>query len=203
MSDYPIDTPPVAAFAKDFGEKRGFMMSSEPRTGALLRTLVATKPAGRILEVGAGLGVGAAWLLDGMDAEARLICLEVHQRIGGLCQKFLADDPRVQVIITDATDWLESYDGPPFDFAFVDTTTTKFHRRDSLFKHLADGALFVADDLLPQQSWAPEHPARVEVFRKEILLEPNLVPTLMDWSSGLLVAAYRTKPRTVRDAAAL
>ena len=203
MSDFPIDIPRVAERAKAFAERGGFMMSSEPRTGALLRTLVATKPGGRVLEVGAGLGVGAAWLLDGMNAEARLTCLEVHPRISGFCRQFLADDPRVQVITTDATEWLESYAGPPFDFAFVDTTITKFHRRDTLFKHLADGAIFIADDLLPQDSWAPEHPPRVEIFRKELLLEPNLVPTLVDWASGLVIAAYRTQAREVPDAAAI
>jgi predicted O-methyltransferase YrrM len=191
MSDYPISIPALSTQAQGIADRGQFKMSSEPRTGALLRTLVASKPGGNILEIGCGVGVGAGWLLDGMDADARLTSLEVHERIGGVAAKVLAADPRVEVVITDATEWLTGYDGPPFDFAFVDTTVTKFHRRDSLFAHLADGAIFVADDLLPQDSWAAEHPPRVELFRKEIMEEPHLVPTLIDWASGIVIATYR------------
>ncbi|WP_306203944.1 O-methyltransferase [Actinoplanes sp. RD1] len=195
MSDFPIDIPEVSRKAEARAVAGRFMMSSEPRVGALLRTLVASKPGGRILEVGAGIGVGAGWMLDGMDADARLTSLEVHGRYADVCRQMLAGDDRVEVVTSDATEWLEAYDGEPFDFAFVDTTITKFHRRDSLFRVLADGAIVVADDLLPQDSWAPEHPPRVELFRKEILVEPDLVPTLLDWASGVVIATYR-KPRS-------
>jgi len=41
-------------------EELGFTMGSEPRTGALLRTLAASKPGGRFLELGTGTGVGRA-----------------------------------------------------------------------------------------------------------------------------------------------
>ena len=41
----------------------GFDMSSDPKVGALLATLAASKPRGRSLELGTGAGVGAAWLL--------------------------------------------------------------------------------------------------------------------------------------------
>jgi len=195
MSDAPVDIPELVRKTQRVADRGQFKMSSEPRTGALLRALVATKPGGRILEIGSGVGVGAAWLLDGMDADARLTTLEVHERIGGVCRTLLSGDDRVEVITTDAVEWLGRYQGPPFDFVFVDTTSAKFHRRDLIFAHLADGALFIADDLLPQESWAPDHPARVELFRKEILTEPNLVPALVDWASGLVIAAYRERGR--------
>ncbi len=44
-----------------------FSMASEPLVGAMLRTLVASKPGGRFLELGTGTGVATAWLLEGMD----------------------------------------------------------------------------------------------------------------------------------------
>lgn len=49
-----------------------FTMASEPKTGAVLRVLAASKLAGRMLELGTGTGVGTAWLLAGMDAASRL-----------------------------------------------------------------------------------------------------------------------------------
>lgn len=194
MSDFPVDIPPLATKAMALAERGRWRLSSEPRTGALLRTLAASKPGGHILEVGSGLGVGSAWLLAGMDAAARLIALEIHAKVAGICRELLAADPRAEVITTDATEWLESYSGPPFDLIFVDTTSTKFDRRDLLFAHMADGCLLLADDLLPQDSWTAEHPTRVARFRHEIIAEPNLVATLVDWASGLVVAAYR-QPR--------
>jgi predicted O-methyltransferase YrrM len=191
MSDDPIDVPPVVTKAEAVARRGQFRLSSDHRTGALLRTLAASKPGGRILEVGSGLGVGSAWLLAGMDEEARLITLEVHVKIAGICREHLAGDSRVEVITTDANEWLENYTGPPFDLVFADTTTTKFFRRDLLFANMADGALLIADDLLPGDTWTDDHPARVERFRHEIMTESSLVPTLIDWASGLVVAAFR------------
>lgn len=191
MSDEPISIPPLVLKGEAIAERGQWRLSSEHRTGALLRTLAASKPGGLILEVGSGLGVGSSWLLDGMDPAARLIGLEVHAKVAGICRSLLAGDSRAEVITTDANEWLEVYAGPPFDLVFVDTTSTKFHRRDLLFPHMANGALLIADDLLPGDTWTADHPARVEKFRSEIMMEPNLVPTLIDWASGIVVAAYR------------
>ncbi|MER5885410.1 class I SAM-dependent methyltransferase [Streptomyces sp. NPDC001941] len=191
MSDLPLSVPARVTKAQAIADRGRFKMSSEPRVGALLRSLVATKPGGRVIEVGGGVGVGAGWLLDGMDAAARLTTIEKHENFARVLAHVVADDPRAEVVVADATEWLTAYDGPDFDFAFIDTTVTKFERRDTLFAHLADGALVVADDLLPQDSWDASHPPRVELFRKEIMQEPHLVPTLVDWASGLVIAAHR------------
>lgn len=48
----------------------GFTMASEPLTCSLLRTLAASKPAAKFLELGSGTGLSTAWLLDGMDSES-------------------------------------------------------------------------------------------------------------------------------------
>ena len=68
----------------------GFDMASEPKTGALLMALAATKPAGRFLELGTGTGVGTAWLLAGMDGDARLDSIDNDSKVVGAAQKTLA-----------------------------------------------------------------------------------------------------------------
>jgi len=191
VSSSTVDVPPQAVRALRVANRAGFGMSSDHDTGSLLRTLAATKPGGRLLEVGTGVGVGAAYLLAGMDPTARLTTLERGPAIANAARTLLTDDERVEVVTTDAVEWLTAYDGPPFDLVFVDTTSAKFERRDLLFAHLAPGALFIADDLLPQDKWTEAHGPRVERFRREIVAEPNLVTTLIDWGSGLVVAAYR------------
>jgi predicted O-methyltransferase YrrM len=189
-----VDTaaPPAAAIrALRVAERAGYQMSSDFSTGSLLRTLAASKPGGRLLEVGTGIGVGAAYLLDGMDAAARLITLERVPALAKAARTLLADDERVEVVTTDAIDWLTTYDGPPFSLIFVDTTSAKFERRDLLYAHMAPGALLIADDLLPQDKWTEAHGPRVERFRSEIVTEPNLLATLVDWGSGLMVGSFR------------
>jgi len=62
-----------------------FTMASDLLTGCLLRALSAAKPAGNLLELGSGTGMARAWMLDGMDAEARLVSVrrladQIHQR---------------------------------------------------------------------------------------------------------------------------
>ncbi len=160
MIDEPVDVPAVVLAAQKCSVEVGFAMACENRTGALLRTLAASKPGGRILELGTGTGVGTAWLLAGMDPTARLT--------------------------------MTAYDGPPFDMAFVDCRPGKFVHRRLLMVHLAPGALYVGDDLLAQPTWPADHQPRVDAFLAEIVAEPDLVVTLMRWSSGLVVAAYRS-----------
>lgn len=95
-------------------------------------------------------------------------------------------------MVDDAARWLDAYDGPPFDLAFVDWRVGKFEHRDVLVAHLAPGGLYVGDDLLPQPTWPDGHGQRVERFLAEIVEEDALVVTLMDWASGLVVAARRS-----------
>jgi predicted O-methyltransferase YrrM len=189
--DAPPEVPSLVNKCQAVADHNKFPLSSDLRTGALLRTLAASKPGGRILEIGSGVGVGAAWMLAGMDETARLVTVELREQIARVCRLLLSVDSRAEVVTADATQWLEQYPGPAFDLVFVDTTITKFERRDLLLRHMRAGALLVADDLLPQETWADTHPPRVARLRRDIFDEPDLVPTLLDWASGLLVAAYR------------
>ena len=84
------------------GEALGFALSSDPKVGALLATLAASKPRGRILELGTGVGVGAAWLLHGMDAESSLLSIDTDETVLGVAREHLAQDRRVQFAIADA-----------------------------------------------------------------------------------------------------
>jgi predicted O-methyltransferase YrrM len=192
MNDQPQDIPPLVAEALALSEANDDPMASTARTGGLLRTLAATKPGGLLLELGTGFAVGTAWLLSGMDAAARLISVEIDDEAAEASRALLAKDDRVEVVQADATAWLEEYSGPPFDLAFVDTTVVKFMRRDLLLPRLAPGALFVADDLVPQPKWNESHSEKVRGFLAEIGDEKDLVVTLMEWDSGLMVAARRT-----------
>src|SRR5689334_8083120 len=85
----------------------GFGMASEVKTGALLRALAASKPAGRMLELGTGTGVGTAWLLAGMDAASRLDSVDNDPAAQGIAKRHLGHDPRVTFRLADAGPFLE------------------------------------------------------------------------------------------------
>jgi predicted O-methyltransferase YrrM len=86
----------------------GFNMAGEPRTGALLRTLAASKPAGAMLELGTGTGLSTAWILDGMDAAATLITVDSEAKYVDIARRHLAHDHRVTFNVEDAATFLES-----------------------------------------------------------------------------------------------
>ena len=54
----------------------GFTMASDILICSLLRTLAASKPAGRFLELGTGTGLSTSWILDGMDQESALVSID-------------------------------------------------------------------------------------------------------------------------------
>src|SRR4051812_22450219 len=78
----------------------GFDMPSEADAGALLRLLAATKPGGRMLELGTGTGLATAWLLAGMDAGARLVSVDVDPIVQDVAREHLRDE-RVRFILAD------------------------------------------------------------------------------------------------------
>jgi len=184
--------PSLVEAAEKRALEEDFHMSSSRETGMLLRTLAGSKPGGLLLELGTGVGVGSAWLLDGMDATARLVTLEVHPEAAEICRTMLASDPRVEVVEAHGIKWLEAYTGPPFDLIFVDVGQLKYERRDLTLSKLAPGGLFVCDDVIWQPTWDPAvRPSkdRVDKFRAEIFSQPGVHVTLMDWSSGICVAS--------------
>ncbi len=189
MNDEPTTLPDTVQRARHATEQAGFAMSCDNRTGALLATLAASKPDGRFLELGTGTGVGTAWLLTGMTRHARLITVEADPATAATARGHLGGDNRASLVTADADTWLDTYDGPGIDLAFVDCRPGKFHRRTDLLNHLNVGGLYIGDDLLPQPTWPDDHQPRVDTFVAEIATQPGLRVTLMNWSSGLVVAA--------------
>ena len=167
----------------------GFQMASELLTGALLRTLAATKPAGEFLELGTGTGVSTAWLLDGMDEASRLISVENDADCMAVAKRHLGNDHRVSFHTEDAAALLGRLPERQFDFIFADTWAGKYTHLDDALRLLKPGGLYVVDDMLPQPSWPEGHAAKVSKLVAALENNSALVQTKMHWSSGIFVAA--------------
>src|SRR4029453_19281773 len=83
-----------------------FDMISETKVGSLLATLAASKPGGRLLELGTGTGHGTAWLLAGMDAASTLDTVDSDANVVDVAKRHLGDDSRVRFHVIDGAQFL-------------------------------------------------------------------------------------------------
>jgi predicted O-methyltransferase YrrM len=186
LTDGPFRIPTAIAAIKRDTERLGFKMSSEPTTGALLRTLAATKPGGRFLELGTGTGLAAAWLLDGMDTTATLLSLDSDADAQSVARQHLGSDNRIELLTYDGESFLDQ-PHEPFGLIFADTWPGKFNHLDEALRLVKIGGMYVVDDLLPQPNWPEDHPPKVEMLIADLLGRSDFTPLTMDWSSGLMV----------------
>ena len=169
----------------------GFNMASESLVGQLLRTLVASKPAGRFLEVGTGTGIGAAWMLDGMDAASTLVSVDVNPVSQQIARDVLGGDSRLELILQDALQYLRSSATPVFDLVFADALPGKYDGLSDALAVVKPGEFYVIDDLLPQPNWPPGHAAKVPVLQNALASNPALRTVSMDWASGVMVVVKK------------
>ena len=168
----------------------GFTMASDELTGSLLRTLAATKPAGKLLELGTGTGLATAWMLDGMDAQATLQTVDQDKALVAVAQQHLVHDPRVTFATMKGEAFIEALlaQQQTFDLIFADTWPGKFWLLEETLSLLNPGGLYVIDDLLPQPNWPADHPPKVAHLIATLEQRADLRLTKLNWSTGLILA---------------
>jgi predicted O-methyltransferase YrrM len=184
-----LDPPAKLREILDRTATLGFTMPSEPRTGALLRTLAATKPGGRLLELGTGTGLSAAWLLDGMDRDTRLTTVDVDPQWQAVARDVLGGDPRLVIVTDDAANFLRQQASASFDLIFADAMPGKYELLDEALELLRPGGLFMVDDMLPQDNWPKGHAAKVPQLLAELAARPDFHMVSLAWSSGIVLVA--------------
>jgi len=166
----------------------GFTMASEPLTCSLLRTLAASKPSSRFLELGSGTGLSTAWLLDGMDAESHLTTADNDESLLSILQANLGADPRLKVVCSDGDDYLRALRGEHFDFIFADTWTGKYRLLHDALELLNPGGLYVIDDMLSQPNWPEGHAEKVADLVATLEQMEGFRVTKLSWASGVILA---------------
>ena len=161
-----------------------FTMNSDVQTGTLLRTLAATKPGGRILELGTGCGLGTTWLLDGMGAQATLISVDNDERFQRVARSILGHDTRVSFDLEDGAAFLSRRE-QPFDLIYADAWPGKFSHLDEALALLGLGGMYLIDDLLPQPNWPAGHGPNVEALVQRLSTLDGFEWTWLDWSTGV------------------
>jgi predicted O-methyltransferase YrrM len=168
-----------------------FNMISEAKVGAFLAVLAASKPGGRLLELGTGTGHGTAWLLSGMDATATLDSVDTDEAVVAVARRHLGDDRRVTFHVTDGAAFLNREDLSPFDLIFADAWPGKFSHLDEALSLLRPGGLYVIDDLLPQANWPDGHAPKVPALINDIEGRRKFATVRLAWASGLMLVVRR------------
>jgi predicted O-methyltransferase YrrM len=174
-----------------------FNMASEPRTGALLRTLAASKPSGRLLELGTGTGIATAWLLAGMDAGSTLMSVDTDAQVQAVAFECLGSDPRLSLVTEDGAAFLRRQPARRFDLVFADAMPGKYEALDDALAVVKAGGFYIIDDMLPQPNWPEGHAEKVPVLLERLTTDNRFVVAPLTWASGVAVAVRR--PPLPRD----
>jgi predicted O-methyltransferase YrrM len=190
LDDTHPTLPPALGPIQQTTEANGFTMASDVRTGALLRTLAASKLRGSFLELGTGTGVATAWLLDGMDPESTLLTVDNDDAVVSVARRHLGEDPRVTFVVSDGADYLRNLVADPkrFDLVFADAWPGKYTHLEQGLQLVKVGGIYVVDDMLPQPNWPDDHPPRVTALTRTLLSHPDLLASALDWSTGIIIA---------------
>jgi demethylmenaquinone methyltransferase/2-methoxy-6-polyprenyl-1,4-benzoquinol methylase len=165
----------------------GFGNSSEPGVGRVLATLAAAvRRGGRVLEIGTGLGVGTAWLLEGLatrtDVELTTVESDPQRaRVAGeagwpACVHQVVGDVLVELPGLGA-----------FSLVFADAEGGKLYGLDLTLNAVEPNGLLVLDDMR-FQGRNPVIEDGVVRARKQLLADGRFLCAEVNWSSGLLLA---------------
>jgi len=144
-------------------------------------TLVASKPGGRIAEIGTSYGEGARAIVDALPAGSTFVTVELDAERVAQARVALAGTP-AEVLEGDWLDVLPSR--APFDLVFADGGTAY----DRVADLLAPGGILVKDDLTPGM------PTAGDTTREALLGDPRLEATevLVTPEMSVIVAVRRT-----------
>ena len=188
MNDHAISRiPPMLDPITADTAAAGFTMASEPKTGALLSVLAASKPGGRLLELGTGTGIGTAWMLSGMNAAARLDTVDVDCTVMEIARRHLGFDPRVTFHHMDGAEFIARSTKDRYDLIYADAWPGKFSQLDEALELLSVGGIYFIDDLLPQPNWPEGHAPKVPALIDAIERKPGFATVRLAWSSGLMI----------------
>ena len=201
MNDHDILRKPDALEAI-LGETEAlnFNMVSEPKVGALLATLAASKPGGRFLELGTGTGHGTAWLLSGMDPTSNLDSVETDPTVVAVAQRHLSSDRRVTFHVMDGAEFIRQADRGQFDFIYADAWPGKFSHLDEALALLRPGGIYLVDDLLPQPNWPEGHAPKVPLLIDNLERRSEFITVRLAWASGIMIVVRAAAASSVRGA---
>lgn len=173
-------------------EAHGFTMASEVLTCSLLKTLAASKPGGKFLELGTGTGLSTTWILDGMDADSTLLSIDNDETLLNIAKENLSVDKRLKLICTDGSEWIKQNRSQKFSFVFADTWPGKYQLLDEVLDMVEPGGIYFIDDMLPQPNWPDGHAEKATQLIAYLDSRDDLALTKMGWATGIIIIVKKS-----------
>ena len=169
-----MELPPLVRRAHALAAELGFTKSCRDEDGALLHVLSGSRGIARAGEIGAGAGVGTAWIASALPPGVPLVTVEADPALAAAAARLFAEDDDVRVL-TGA--WREVLlPEAPFDLLVVAANDARDDVETTLGL-LAPRGLVVLDGFRPDRPAADPrrgawlgHPELVGV---EVLTAPS------------------------------
>ena len=186
------DTPRSFSQLEEKCKEIGFTMPSDIYIGTLLNSLVASKPKSNILELGTGISLSLAWMMEGLDEYSRLTSVDNNPELINIAKDFFGNDPRLNLICMDGTEWIKNYPGDNFDLIFADAWPGKYSELDETLELLKTSGFYVIDDMNPQPNWPEGHYEKAEGLTTYLESREDLTMTKMNWSTGVIICTKKS-----------
>lgn len=164
-----------------------FELASPPYIGSVLRLLAASKPGGRLLELGTGTGIATAWLLSGMSPDSRLISVDNDPAVQEVAGRELGTDRRLTLVLQDGAEFLTENSGARFEMIFADSVPGKHDLLDAALRLVAPGGLYVVDDMRARPDRPADSPLSVERVRRRLLSAPGFFRVAIPVATEMLI----------------
>ncbi|AWW30591.1 SAM-dependent methyltransferase [Echinicola strongylocentroti] len=182
------DVPAIYRQVQAKCQEIGFTMPSDQYIGSLLKTLMLSKPGGNFLEIGTGIGLSLAWMVDGLSEKAQLTTVDNDPTLTAIAGEFFSNDKRVDIVCADGSEWIKNYAGDAFDLIFADAWPGKYSELDETLALLKAGGFYIIDDMDTQANWPAGHEENVKKLIAALESRTDLSLCKMNWSTGLVVA---------------
>jgi len=144
----------LQALAQFTAEKRAdYQVNLSGRSvGQLLKLLVATAQAKRVLDIGTFTGYSALAMAEAMPDGGQVITLDANPLSKDFAAPFLAQSPhgnKVKCVTCFVHEWVAEQADSSFDFIFLDADKHRYPEYlTSCWRLLSKGGLLVADNIL-------------------------------------------------------
>lgn len=183
--------------------RAGFVPVIRRETAALLKTLVAVKAPGAILEIGTAVGYSALVMCRTMPEDCRITTIEKYEkRIPAARENFrlAGEEGRITLLEGDAGPVLDSLEGETFDLVFMDAAKGQYLAwLPKVLRLMAPGALLVSDNVLQdgdivQSRFAVERRnrtihSRMREYLYELKHHPELETSILPIGDGVALSA--------------
>ncbi len=186
-----LNKPEILSDIERKSKEISFGMPSDLYIGSFLKTLIASKPGARVLELGTGIGLSLAWMIDGLDKDSKLITVDNDSELTEIAKGYFGTDSRVEVVCQDGTEWIKEYQGSKFDVIFADAWPGKYSQIEEVLDLVKIGGFYVIDDMSEQPNWPEGHHKKALGLVEFLEKRKDFVITKFNWSTGLILAVKK------------